>query len=231
MKICITEDDRTQTEYLTKIISQWSNEVSVTSFKDAEEMLFICDNNYPYDLVFLDIEMSEINGIELAKRIREVNKTIMIVFVTGREEYVFEGYEVNAYRYVLKPIEKEIVFSILEYVDKNKSVESKYIIIKTNEESIRLEHKEILFVEAKGHYLMIKTTDNTYKTLMTLKVFLSKVDNKLFISTHRSYIVNLASVNSINRDSCILDKCTVPISRNEYRRVNEAFVSFFKGEL
>lgn len=110
MRICICDDDKFMCDNLKEMILQHGAHV-ITVFYSAEELLFECENQFPFDCVFLDIQMKSINGIECARKIREYDKKIGIVFLSAIKDYVFEGYEVNAIRYLLKPLETKNVTS------------------------------------------------------------------------------------------------------------------------
>ena len=114
-RIAIVDDDQTQSEYLKNIVSFWASEnkfsFNVSVFNSAESFLF---NGSEQDILLLDIEMPGMSGIELAKRIREHNETAPIVFITGYSDYIAEGYDVSALHYLLKPIDKAKLYSVLD---------------------------------------------------------------------------------------------------------------------
>lgn len=225
MRICICDDDRTQCEYLKDMIMNHSSHV-VTTYYSAEQLLFECAEHYPFDCIFLDIQMKEMNGIDCARKIREKDANVAIVFLTAIADYVFEGYEVNAVRYLMKPLQKNKCHELLDMIQNSLHIEKSYILI--NKTKIACE--EIIYVESFGHYCGIHTDET-----IEMKVGINELMKQLpetFIQTHRSYIVNLEHVESVQKDKCLLDtKEMIPISRSSIKKVNEAFMEHIKGGL
>jgi len=237
MRICLVDDNSTQLEFLKTLILKWSKEtntvVDIEIYHSAEEILFESNNSYPFDLMILDIQMNKINGIELAKRIRKVDKSVVISFLSGIADYVFEGYEVQAIQYLLKPVDEDKLFKLLELVRKMTTDEKKHLIIHVSKEKRKIDYDQIYFIESLGHYLTIHLEDEDIIFKSNLKDINNLLPNDEFISTHRSYIVNLKYVEEIKKEHCVLaNKLEIPISRNSYKEVNNAFIDYYKaGEL
>lgn len=110
-RIAIVEDETTHYKYVAKLIEAWTKKaehhVIVTHAANAEEFLFKYDQPGCFDIIFLDVMMKEMNGMELAKAIRQFDRTVQFVFLTGVADYVFEGYETGAVRYLIKPVSEE----------------------------------------------------------------------------------------------------------------------------
>lgn len=225
MRICICDDDKSMCDNLKEMILQHGAH-AITVFHSAEELLFECENQFPFDLVFLDIQMKSINGIECAHKIREYDKKIGIVFLSAIKDYVFEGYEVNAIRYLLKPLEVEKCHALLDLILESVTKERQYLVVNKT----KVDCEKILFIESFGHYCAVHTDE-----VIETKVSLSEMSAKLpvhFVQTHRSYIVNLEHVDSVLKDVCLLDDGSeIPISRNSVKKVNRAFMEFIKGGL
>lgn len=224
MKICICDDDKNQCENLNEMILNHSNKHIVTIYHSAEEMLFECENHFPFDCVFLDIQMNQMNGIDLAKQIRLIDSNIIIVFLSAIRDYVFEGYEVHAMRYLLKPLQEEKCHELLTLIHNSIEKESAYLLIHKS----KINCDDITYIESYGHYCGIHTNE-----VIESKISISDLLKELphtFIQTHRSYIVNLEHVESILKDKCLLDtQEMIPISRSSVKKVNESFMEFIKG--
>ena len=225
MRICICDDDKSMCDNLKEMILQHGAH-AITVFHSAEELLFECENQFPFDLVFLDIQMKSINGIECAHKIREYDKKIGIVFLSAIKDYVFEGYEVSAIRYLLKPLETQKCHELLDLIIESVMKERQYLLVNKT----KVDCEKILFIESFGHYCAVHTDE-----VIETKVSLSEMSAKLpvhFVQTHRSYIVNLEHVDSVLKDVCLLDDGSeIPISRNSVKKVNRAFMEFIKGGL
>ena len=224
-KFAICDDEPFQSKYLKTLVSAWGTEqgydTSIKTFQSAEALLFSgCDD---YDILLLDIEMGGMNGVELAKKVRENNETSVIIFVTGYSEYIAEGYDVQALNFLVKPIDRMKLFSVLDKAAR---------LLSKNERSISLEQKgevylvplrEIRFIEVSGNYVSVHA-----KTTLTVKKTLAELEKQLddrFVRTGRSFIVNLTYVRRITKTDVFLSTDeSVPLSRGMYEAINRALI-------
>ncbi|MBP3387380.1 MAG: response regulator transcription factor [Clostridia bacterium] len=224
-RFAICDDESLQSNYLKSLVMAWSEEkeldCSVKTFSSAESLLFHgCEE---FDILLLDIEMAGMNGVELAKRVRERDETSVIIFVTGYSEYIAEGYDVQALNFLVKPIDRAKLFSVLDKAAR---------LLSKNERSISLEQKgevylvplrEIRFIEVSGNYVSVhaKTTLTVKKTLAELE----KLLDDRFVRTGRSFIVNLTYVRRITKTDVFLSTDeSVPLSRGMYEAINRALI-------
>ncbi len=233
MRICIVDDDSTQLDYLKSIISRWGNKNSITTdmnfYSSSEEMLFENNGSYPYDMVILDIQMGRISGIELAKKIRETDKNVLIAFISGIADYVYEGYEVQAIRYILKPFKEEKIMELLEFAKSNKGNESKYIVISVQGERKKINYNDIIYIQSMGHYITLNLFKEEIDYKCNIGELYDELDKKEFVKTHRSYLVNLQYIERITKSECLLvDNRKVPLSRNSYKSVNSSFIEYHR---
>ena len=231
MKIAYCDDEKIQGVYLKNAIAQWESQNKVpcelTIYGSAEEMLFENPDTFPFDIIILDIELDRMNGIELARIIREVDKHVLIAFLSNSREYVFQGYEVQAVRYFVKPLSGEQLFPVLDMVS-HTSVQKQYIIIGSGGEKVKLDFDDIIYVEALGHYIHIYTEKTNYEVKMNMNEITEKLKG-CFISTHRSYLANLHHIERITKTECCLKGgYTIPVSRSAYKQVNQEFIDFYK---
>ena len=116
-KIAICDDEQKDRDFVAALSRRWAgqrgNTVELTEFSSAEQFLFCYGEQSDYDILLLDIEMGQMDGVQLAKQLRQKNETIQIVFVTGYSDYISEGYEVAALHYLMKPVREEKFFSVL----------------------------------------------------------------------------------------------------------------------
>ena len=175
----------------------------------AEAFLFEYEEDKAYDILLLDVEMKNMNGIELAKRIRKDNNRAEIIFITSHFEFVGEGYEVDALHYLIKPISVEKLTQVL-----TKAAEKL---------SVKLYESDILYVESFLHYIVIHTKDNEYKIKENISVFENKVSD-VFYRIHRSYLVSLKYITRISRTSVNIGNTELPLSRGKYDNINRAFI-------
>ncbi len=242
MRIAYCDDEKVQLDYMEHLLVKWSEKSGVpceyTAYHSAKELLFENPERIPFHLLILDIDMQDMDGMELARDIRKRDKTVPILFLTNRKEYVFEGYEVNALRYILKPISEEKLAPVLQELAVGISEEKQYLVENIEGEMQKIPLESILFAEAEGHYVHLHTVEGVY----TYKKNISELEKEIggmpgegaqkpmaYICTHRSFLVNLAYVERVTRTDCVLcDGNKVPVSRNSYKAVNDAFISFYK---
>jgi len=234
MKIGYCEDETAQAEYLKKRIEAWADKKGVPCridlFGSAEEFLFKADC-FAYDLLLLDISMSKISGMELARRIRENDANVKIVFITSDQSHVFEGYEVNAFRYLMKPIEDKKLIEVLDQVSKQLNhTHDDSVILKIDGENVRLTCDEVTYLEVQGHYVQIRLASG--KTLQIKDSFANVLAQfnaygERFVASYRSYAVNLSVIRQIGRTECVLtDDTRIPVSRSAYKSLNNAFIQY-----
>lgn len=233
IKIAVVEDQAEQYEYVKKMLEQWSAQtgefILVNHVTCAEEyILKYCQPN-SFDIIMLDVCMKQMNGMELARKIREYDRDVHIIFMTGISDYVFEGYEIGAERYLLKPIEQSKLNEAIDICfEKIKRRSEDYFSFKYQGEIIRLLRSNILFVEVYGHYLRMETQTETYEWKESLKKMREKLDARRFVEVNRSTIVNLEYVSKITKEECLLENGTcIHISKGAYKGLNEAFMKFY----
>lgn len=173
------------------------------------------------DVVFLDIQMPQINGIEFAKIIPD---TVRIVFTTAYENYAIDGIKVNALDYLLKPIDYDEFLLAAnkaqtwhEKMSKMRSAavdELDRIIVKSGYRMLQIPVKDILFIEGLKDYVRIFTegNDSSVMTLMSMKALEKSLPASMFMRVHRSYIVNTSKISTIERNHLVFGKHNVPVS-------------------
>ena len=234
MNIAICEDNIEELNIINEYIEQWPKnnniKVKIDKYQSSESFLFEWTDYNKYDIVFFDIKMKKVSGIELSNLVREKNKVVDIVFVTGMIEYALHGYKVSAMQYLLKPIKQDDIYSclnkVLERIDSTDE-SSKFMIIKTPKKSMKLNYDEIYYFEMFSPNIVI----HTIKEEIALRKKISEIEKELksssFIRCHRSYIVNLKYVKSISKKTIILEnEVSIPLSRNKYKEVNDYFINY-----
>ena len=167
--------------------------------------------------------MKNMNGIELAKRIRKDNNRAEIIFITSHFEFVGEGYEVDALHYLIKPISAEKLTQVLTKAAEKISVEPPSVVISCEGETVKLYEADIRYVESFLHYIVIHTKDKEYKIKENMSVFENKVSDD-FYRIHRSYLVSLKHITRISRTSVNIGNTELPLSRGKYDDINRAFI-------
>lgn len=232
MRICFCDDEKSFHAVVDRMIEKWSVESKVVCevfhYDSAEQMLFENEQNFSFDLIVLDIQMGKMDGIELARKIRERDSHVMIAFLTAVQDYVFEGYEVQAVRYLMKPVREEKLFELLNLSSAASKTEPGYLVLEAEGEKEKIYLDDILAIESQGHYLNFHTAGKNLEQKGTMGSLLEKLDSS-FVQSHRSFIVNLSHVVKITKTDCILDNGeSIPVSRGAYKKLNEEFIRFYR---
>ena len=225
------EDEETYANSLNHLISNWGKQnniifnvnhfVSGKTFFESHYLLF--------DLIFLDIELNDTNGLDIAKKLREQEYKGIIIFVTSHSEYVFEGYNVQAFNYLVKPFNKDNLFKTL--ASAVKLVEKKNYTFHTNKEILRIPFNQILYFTSNKHYVEIhvECTDNgLHKKIYEQRINLSDLEKNLpdyFYRCHRTTIINLHKIISIyNCCITLTDGSMHPISKKYVSSIHNAIL-------
>lgn len=233
IKIAIVDDEDIQVDTMTSLIKEaaarLSLSVSLIDFSSGEAFLFALEDHPDLDMVFLDIEMNETDGLEVAKKIRQTDKDLTIVFATAFAEYAVQGYDVQALDYLLKPIELDKVKRVLKrHLDRQPAVVEK-VTLESQGEVIKLALDDILYVEVNRRECEIHTLNGPVTVSRTLKELSEELSDD-FIQTHRSYLVNVSHMNRLLKTDIELSNGTVvPVSRRLVKQVQEQFVMHNKG--
>ena len=227
LKIAVCDDEQNQIQYITSLVTSWSaregHNCEIRAFESAEAFLFEYEDDKAYDILLLDVEMKNITGIELAKRIRKDNNRAEIVFITSHFEFVGEGYEVDALHYLIKPISSDKLAQVLTKAAEKLAVDPPSVVISCDGETVKLYEEVILYVESFLHYIVIHTEDKEYKIKESISAFEEKL-SKDFYRIHRSYLASLKHITRISRTSVNIGNIELPLSRGKYDDINRAFI-------
>ena len=183
----------------------------------------------PFDLVFLDIEMPGIDGITLAKRLRAVSENVLIVFLTSHIEYALEGYEVNALRYLVKPVDMNKLSEVLKYIQDKKN-NSRQIMIKQEGEDIVIDISDIIYMESMDKNVRIVTSKSEYITRYNISDYEEELKDSGFLRIHRGYLISLSKVKKIVKNDVIMDgDISLPVSRSNVKALKEALYAYVEG--
>ncbi len=231
IRTAICDDLPTDREIVSQYLKRWANlngnTVTISMFSSAESFLFDFDDNKAYDLLLLDIEMNEMNGVELAGRIRQVNKEVQIIFISGYSDYISEGYDVDALNYILKPVSYDKLSKVLDKAAERIKNSERALFLETADGMVRVPLYSIVYIEVRGNYITLHTTDEEITVKKTLSQIENELDNRFF-KTNRSYLVNLKFVSRTSKtDVTLTTGDVIPLSRGLYDKVNQAFIKLF----
>lgn len=238
MRICFCDDEASTRSQFERMAAAWAEQrgeaAELQLYNSAEQLLFEVGQpeaqELVFDLILLDIQMGGMDGITLARQLRAQDNRVTLAFLTAAREYVFEGYEVQAVRYLLKPMQQEKVFELLDLARQNLQ-EQPSLILNCADEKKKLYLSQIAAIEAQGHYLIFHTTTGQLQQKASLSSLAGHLGDS-FVMSHRSFYVNLAHLLRISRTECTLDTgLTVPVSRGAYKNLNEQFIRYYRKEM
>ena len=227
-KIAICDDEPADITYVENILKKWSLEreqkIEVDQYCSAEAFLFEYESKKDYDILFLDIEMDKMDGVTMAKQIRQENESVQIVFITGYSEYISEGYEVAALHYLMKPVREDKLFSVMDRAVQRIQRNERMLYLDIKGEMIRIPLYEIRYLEVLRNYVTVHAKQD-----YTVKKTLGEIENELderFLRTGRSYVINLKLVRRVTKTELYLsDGTAIPLPRGQYDVLNRAMIA------
>lgn len=228
MRIAICDDQRKDSEYISAMVRAWAEEralpVSMELFPSAEAFLFQYEERKDWDLLLLDIEMAQMDGVSLAKAIRQDNQAVQIVFITGYSEYIAEGYDVAALHYLMKPVNQEKLFTVLDRAAEKLKQNEGYLTVQTAEQIVRVPWYTIRFLDVQKNYVTVHAKeDHTVKR--TLREIEADLDERFF-RVGRSCIVNLDAIRRVTKtDVFLADGTAIPLPKGAYELLNRAIIA------
>ena len=189
MRIAVCDDEERYRLELKTILNKLliNADCEVDTFSDGN-LLVPAFKESPYDLLFLDIEMPEIDGITLAKKLRSLSEKVYIVFLTSHIEYALEGYEVNALRYLTKPVSIDKLKEVLSYV-RQRETAFRQIIIKEDGEKIVIDINDVIYMEAMNQNVRIVTGSGEHVIRYNISDFEEQLKNDGFYRIHLGYLI------------------------------------------
>jgi DNA-binding LytR/AlgR family response regulator len=227
-KIAICDDSDADRQYVLHMVNRWAegagHAVHTDSFSSAENFLFHYAEESDYDILLLDIEMGVMDGVTMAKQLRQNNETVQIVFITGYSDYISEGYEVAALHYLMKPVKEEKLCEVLDRAAEKISKNEKVLTLATGGEMVRIPIYQIRYADVSGNYVTVHALSDT-----TLKMTLGELEKQLderFYRVGRSTIINLTQVSRVTKTEIRLaDQTAIPLPRGAYDGINRAIIN------
>ncbi len=229
--ITIIDDSAADREFVSGLVESWADlthrTAAVKSYASAEE--FIINQDESDDkadeprIYLLDIEMGSINGVELAKTIRRRNRMCQIVFITGYNDYIADGYEVEALNYLLKPVRQEKLYEVLDKAAAKLKINERCILVRQSDEIVRVPLYSIRYIEVRLNYITVHA-DEEYTVKSTLSAVSKELD-EYFYRIGRSYIINLRFIRRVRKNEVLLSGGeSIPLPRGAYDALNQVII-------
>ncbi|WMJ85443.1 LytR/AlgR family response regulator transcription factor [Anaerocolumna sp. MB42-C2] len=233
VQIAVCDDEKIFLEDLvSQIYTQFSekgNEIHINSFLDGKKLLEASDK-IPFDVLFLDIEMPGLSGIEVAEKVRVTNPFVSIIFITNRDDLVFQSIRYKPFRFIRKPWLKEELPEAIEAIINKIKNDNLYYTVSFNNSTKQIRITDIMYIESYKHDIYLCTEDNKYRIKSNLHKIEKEFEVYGFIRVHSGYLVNYRYIYSIDKTKVILNnKDMVPISRYRLETVKQKLQLFTRG--
>lgn len=242
MKCLVIDDDETVCMCLGKLISETDFLTLSGTFSDPQKAAGYIMTHNDIDLIFLDVEMPGISGMELLASLGDALNNIIVIIVSSKEKYALDAFENNVTSYILKPLTTSSFLKAVNKANKffternnNNLVNEKSFFVRSNDgKYIKIKANDIYWIEVCRNNIQINTYDAQYTITATLKEFSSELPDNVFLKTHRSFIVNANKIEMFDMHEIILEtstgKVTIPISRNFRHEMLNGISVFGKEE-
>lgn len=233
IRVAIVDDDgadRKKIRDCLDFVARKENQIfEVSEFCNAESFFMKFDCNY--DVIFMDIEMPYCDGMTAAKRLRQIDNVVTLVFITNLAQYAVAGYEVDALDYILKPVDKYSFALKMKRVIARvaKNAEDSIMVSTEDGDIVPLRASTVRYVEVRGHYVVFHTADGEFTQYATLKSVEDKMKNFSFAKCNRCFLVNLSYVEKINGDEAVVGGEGLQISRPQKKAFLTAFSDYLGG--
>ena len=231
IKIAICDDEIESRERIAEILRNWltGREYAYvfTNYLSGEELLRDEENLYLYDVIFLDVIMANLNGIQTARKIREKHCPAYIVFITSYADYAIQGYEVEAVRYILKDQLKPALEVCMRTILKKINEQPQFLEVVVNQSNMQIPVEQIRYIENHKHKQMIylDKKELPLHTRDSLDRFEKELRLHGFLRIHKSYLVNFSYVCDVNNYVVYLNDGTeLSVPRSKYRMVKDYFI-------
>jgi two-component system, LytTR family, response regulator LytT len=231
-QIAFVDDDPAFLEEAKQDIERYQSEekvsLQISCFHDGLEFI----NRYEsiFDVVFLDIDMPNMNGLTAAKKLREKDPTVCLLFITSLAQFAIQGYEVHAFNFLVKPVDyfffSENLRKALAYVSAHEQEE---VVLLKDKDLVKVPLSSIRYVEKDGNYLLYHTGEAVYRVRGTMQELLTTWKSRGFGQCLSGCLVNYRFVKRIGHNEVLVEKESLPLSRNYKNEFMEGFFAFIGG--
>ena len=231
MKIAVCDDEKVVREELYDLLRRVSGGDAIDLYASAEPLFSDMEKTRRYDVIFLDIQMPGLSGMDAARELRAEGIDAALVFVTALKEYAVEAFDVDAAHYLVKPVEPEKFFAVYEKVRElvQKRQDADEILIKTGQEHIRLKKDEVLYAESELRKVVLHTKSGRFELYGTMEKAAAMLGDGFF-RCHRSYLVNLGSIVRYGNEELFLSNGeSINLSRHRYADFVRVYMRYLKA--
>lgn len=233
MRVAICEDEEIQQAELESMLNSISHSFSIEKYLSGESLVDDYENDKRFDVILLDMQMKELDGIETAKAIRSFDEKCIIVIITSLLEYAVDGYGVNAFDFILKPVNKMKFQNVMEKAINliRKAENSTYIVEERDKTSI-IKTSDIMYLESNGRKVIVKCDDATIINNENITAAEKKLGSSGFVRISRYFLVNMSYINEINGKYVVLKNSEeLPLSRKSSGDIKKEYMNFMMEDM
>lgn len=232
MRIAVCEDDKREQEYFMDVLHDWSPSEEADCFLDGVSLLEAVKNGSVFQVAFLDVYMPDVNGVDIARALRETSPETQIVFVTNSKEHAVEAFELHALHYLIKPVTEEKIAEVFRRLSKYIPINRSMVHLTVGRETHNVYLDEIYYVQSVNHAVEVfLTRERRIKVWISLGEMEKKLDGN-FLRINRGTIVNMAYIEMMGIDTCILqDGTKLELTRRVKSRIRAAYDDYIFAKL
>lgn len=237
MQIAICDDENEIRNMIARYVKIFSPDCFVKLYQSGEELL---DDRQVFDLIFLDIHLGGRNGMDIARQLRKNGSQSIIIFITALEEYIFQAFDVGAFHYLVKPIDKVKFFEVLKCAvakwNEQSTLEQlmpeeKSITVKIGTTTNKIYRKEIIYIESDNRKVILHKADSTLEFYAKLSDLEQSLDDD-FARIHRSFLVNMKYILKYNATSVTLENGeNIMMAKQKYGEFVKQYLKYSKRKI
>lgn len=230
LNIAICDDDKTFINYIEGVIElcsvKYEEKFNIKTFSDGSKLIdYLLIEQKNFEIILLDMQMKDLDGIQTARKIREQNKNTIIIFITSYTNMVYDAFEVKAFRYILKSkVEQQLDTVLKEAIEEIGEDKRNLFVFSFQSTNHMIPFQDIIYFESKKRSIYVYTKDREFNYYGKLKDVEEQTKDMNFIRSHQSFLVNLKHVEEIKGFEIVLDtRQVLPISKSKVKDINRAF--------
>lgn len=239
INIAVCDDEQESLDWILKELHKAANKLNVTietyPYIDGNKVVdLIYNNKEDFDILFLDIDMPNISGLEAAKKIRKKEPDIILIFISSYDQYVFESIEYNPFRYIRKNrIDKELFLALKAACSRLEDLKDTYIVVKTEDSEVKIKHSDIMYFETEARKVGIHLNNGEILAVRkTIKELYKELSNEHFIRIHSGCVVNAKYIVKFSNSDITLDNGEqLIVSRTRVKNIKTTLMNYWGNKL